>query len=422
MSFGAFSAARRKGFKMPYRVAAIDVHKKVLVVVVAEVREGEPEWTVRRFGTGAAELQRLAEWLEQEAVAEAVMESTAQYWKPVWLALEPQMRLHLAQAQSNRAPKGRKTDARDAERLWRRFVAGELMLSFVPDAGQRAWRMITRTRLSLVRERVQVRNQIESLLEEGGIKLAAVVSDLLGMSGRRILQALARGETDPETLAGLGEATLRCGRQALADALTGRMSPVHCALLAQHLERIALLDRQIEHLSRMAAEQMQPWEDALRRLVEVPGIGADAAQDILAEVGPTAAAFPTPGQMASWTGVCPGSQQSAGRNASGRSAKGNPNLRRVLTQAAHAAVRTKGSFFEHLFRRLVVRLGYAKALWAVAHKLCRIIWKILHEGVHYIERGDTLDPRTAQRRIQHHLRMLRKLGYPLPPNPSPAAQ
>lgn len=405
---------------MAYKIAAIDVQKKVLVVVAAEVREGEPEWKVRRFGTGAAELRQLAAWLDEEAVAEAVMESTAQYWKPVWLALEPQMRLHLAQAQSNRAPKGRKTDARDAERLWRRFVAGELRLSFVPEAGQRAWRMITRTRLSLARERVQVRNQIESLLEEGGIKLAAVVSDLLGVSGRRILEALARGETDPERLAGLGEATLRCGREALADALTGRMSPVRCVLLARRLERIALLDRQIEESSRMAAEQMQPCQDAISRLIEAPGIGAEAAQDIPAEVGPEAAAFPTPAQMASWTGVCPGSQQSAGHNASGRSPKGNPNLRRVLNQAAHAAVRTKGSCFQHLFRRLVVRLGYAKALWAVAHKLCRIIWKILHQGAHYIERGDVLDPRTAQRRIQHHLRMLRKLGCSLPPNPSPA--
>jgi transposase len=198
------------------------------------------------------------------------------------------------------------------------------------------------------------------------------------------------------------------------------MSPVHCALLGQHLDRIALLDRQIEQLSQMAAAQMQPYEDVLQRLVEVPGIGAEAAQDILAEAGPEAAAFATAGQMAAWTGVCPGSQQSAGHNTSGRSPKGNPNLRRVFNQTAHAAVRTKGSYFQHLFRRLVVRLGYAKALWAVAHKLCRIVWKILREGAHYMELGDTADPRTVQRRIQHHLRMLRKLGYPLPPNPGPA--
>jgi transposase len=188
---------------MSHTIAGIDVHKKLLVVVIGDKAAPELVLQSRRFGTGADELQHLCAWLMQYGVQEAVMESTPQYWKPVWMELEPHMRLHLAQAQSNRAPKGRKTDLADAKRLLRRFVAGELMLSFIPEPEQRAWRIITRGRLQLVRERVQLQNQIESLLEEGRIKLSAVVSDLLGASGRRILRAMAEGETNPEALATL---------------------------------------------------------------------------------------------------------------------------------------------------------------------------------------------------------------------------
>src|ERR1700756_1597375 len=184
---------RRKGTTMSYTVAGIDVHKKLLVVVVVDV--AQPEWSFecRRFGTSASELYNLRLWLCDEGVAEAVMESTAQYWKPVWLELEPHVKLSLAQAQSNRAPRGRKTDFGDAQRLVRRFVAGELSLSFVPEAEQRSWRSATRARVQLVCARVQLHNQLESLLEECRIKLSSVISDLLGVSGRRILRALAQG-------------------------------------------------------------------------------------------------------------------------------------------------------------------------------------------------------------------------------------
>ena len=221
------------------------------------------------------------------------MESTAQYWKPVWMELEPYMRLHLAQAQSNKAPKGRKSDMADCKRLVRRFVAGELMLRFVPGVVQRGWRMVTRGRLQLVRERVQLQNQIESLLEAGRIKLSSVISDLLGVSGRRILRALGNGETHPETLASLGDQHLKCGRELLVDALTGSMAEIHCRLLSQHLDRIDLIDRQIDELNRLAAAQMRTYQNAVTRLIEIPGIGAEAAQEILAEIGPDAAAFPS---------------------------------------------------------------------------------------------------------------------------------
>ena len=351
---------------MPHNIAGIDVHKKLLVVVIVDAAEPDVPVQSRRFGTGSAELRELSTWLRQYGVVEAVMESTAQYWKPVWMELEPHLRLHLAQAQSNKAPKGRKSDLADAKRLVRRFAAGELMLSFIPEPEQRAWRMVTRGRLKLVREQVQLQNQIESLLEEGRVKLSSVISDLLG---RRILRALAQGQTNPETLAGLGDQHLKCGREVLVDALTGGMGNIHCQLLAQHLDRIELIDRQIEALNQLAAAHMQPHQDAVTRLIEIPGIGAAAAQEILAEIGPQAAAFPSAPQLASWIGVCPGSSESAGENHSGRCAKGNRFLRRLLCQAPQAAVRTKGSHLQSVFQRLIVRLGYVKAVWAIAHRL-----------------------------------------------------
>lgn len=398
---------------MAQTVAGIDVHKKLLVVVIVDPACPEQPLQSRRFGTGAAELHHLCHWLLQFQVAEAVMESTAQYWKPVWMQLEPHLQLHLAQAQSNKAPKGRKSDLADAKRLVRRFLAGELLLSFIPDAEQRSWRMITRGRLQLIRQRVQLQNQIESLLEEGRIKLSSVISDLLGASGRRILRALAQGQTDPPSLALLADRHLKCDRATLTDALTGSMDQIHCCLLAQLLHRVELIDHQIQELNQLAAAYMQSHQAAVARLIEVPGIGAEAAQEILAEIGPQAAAFPSAQQLASWIGVCPGSQQSAGENYSGRSAKGNRFLRRLLCQAAQAAVRTKGSHLESIFKRLIVRLGYVKAVWAIAHRLCKIVWNILHKGARFLEFSPTRNPKAVQRAIRHHLTALRRLGYSL---------
>ena len=399
---------------MSYTIAGIDVHKKLLVVVLADASTPEVMLQSRRFGTGAAELQHLSAWLSQNGVTEAVMESTAQYWKPVWMELEPHLRLHLAQAQSNKAPKGRKSDLADAKRLVRRFVAGELMLSFIPEPAQRIWRMVTRGRLQLVSARVQLLNQIESLLEQGRIKLSSVVSDLLGVSSRRILRALAGGQTDPQTLGALGDSHLKCGPSVLADALTGSMQPIHCRLLAQHLDRVELLDAQIEELNKLAASELLQYQDAVTRLIEIPGIGAEAAQEILAEIGPDAAAFPSAAQLASWIGVCPGSNESAGQNHSGRSAKGNRFLRRVLCQAAQAAARTNDSQLQSIFKRLIVRLGYVKAVWAIAHRIVKIIWNVLHKGARFIEFNPARNPKAVQRAITHHLKALRRLGYEIP--------
>jgi transposase len=344
------------------RIAGIDIHKKVLIVVIATVVDKEIdggteqhiEYECRRFGSGTREREHLVAWLRERQVEEVVIESTAQYWKPVWMDLELHFpKLHLAQAHSNKAPKGRKNDFADARRLTRRMAAGELILSFVPDAEQRTWRTMTRGKQQLVRDRVRLQNQTEALLEEMRIKLSSVVSDLFGVSGRRILEALAGGETDAGKLADLGDDRLQCGREALVDALTGRSEPVHLQILKLSMERLKLLDRQIEDLDRMAAGALKKHAGAVTRLAEVPGFGVESAQQVIAEVGPDARSFPGPGELASWVGTIPGSNVSAEHNHSSRSPKGNQFLRRIFTQAAQAAVRKKGCHFQNLFRRLI---------------------------------------------------------------------
>jgi len=296
---------------MSYKIAGIDVHKKGLMVVVIDATTPEEKPERRRFATMPSDLRRLLIWLREQGVEEAVMESTAQYWRSVWLELEPHMRLHLAQAFSNRAPRGRKHDFKDAERLVRRRMANELILSFVPGGEQRTWRNLTRMKLQLTRDRVRLQNQMECLLEEMRIKLSIVVSNLLGASGMRILQALAKGETDPKQLAQLGDERLQCTEEQLVDALTGRAQPLHREMLALQLERLQLIDTQMAKLNGMIAQAMKPHQEAVMRLAEVPGLGVDSAQQIIAEVGQQASTFPSAAELTSWVGTCPGKDESA---------------------------------------------------------------------------------------------------------------
>lgn len=406
---------------MSTKLAGIDVHKKVLMVVVHEPGTADQDWKRGKFGTTTQELRRMAAWLRERHVEEAVMESTAQYWKPVWYELEPHMRLHLAQAYSNKARRGRKHDFADAGRLVRRFVAEELILSFVPGTEQRAWRTLTRTKVQLTEDQSRLHNQIESLLEQMRIKLSSVISDLLGVSGYRMLRALAGGETDSATLAGLADGRLQCSQPELTEALTGQPHPIHLKLLSLFLDRYDVVSEQIAQLNQPIAEALRVQQQAVMRLAEVPGFGADSAQQVIAEVGPQASTFDSAAQLASWAGVCPGLKQSAEQNYSGRSAKGNRFLRRILNQAAQAAVRKKGGYSQALFQRLLPRLGYKKAIWAVAHRLCRLVWKVLHQAVPYIEYGTELNPIQQRKRALRLLLNLRRLGYDvtLKPNPQP---
>jgi transposase len=391
-------------------VAGIDVHKRMLAVVVAVVGEQEIEYRRRKFGTTHGELDQLVEWLRQQQVSEIAMESTAQYWRPVWIALEGRFRLHLAQPRSTLAPRGRKSDFADATRIVRRLLAEDLTLSYVPDREQRQWRTMTRMRVRMSTQQVRLRNQMEGLLEEGRIKLSSVISDLLGVSGRSILWAMVHATSDPAQLAALANHRLTVPADQLQEALRGELDPSQRLLLKMLLEQWEQLAAHIERLEIQMTKALQGWEPTTRRLLEIPGISHVAAHQIIAEVGPEASAFPAPEKLASWVGVCPGTQQSAEVSYSHRSAKGNPMLRRLLTQCAWAAVKVKGSIFEQKFRTLLPRLGAKPAIWAIAHRLLRVIWKVLHDKVPYIERG-ILDPEALQRRRKRYVRQLRKLGF-----------
>src|ERR1700731_4327155 len=414
---------------MSYRIAGIDIHKKMLAVVVSDVEiENEYQFERRMFGSSPDQLRSLATWLLEQEVEEVVMESTAQYWKPVWEALERYWKplrqkqegagrmsgtLHLAQAQSNRGPRGRKRDFPDAERLVKRLVAQELRLSFVPDAEQRLWRTVTRRKYQLTRDRARLQNQVESLLEETHIKLSSLVSDLLGASARRMLKALADGETNPAALAVLADKQLRATAEQLCDALGActELNPVYRRLLKMALEQLQFLEQQIGQLDQEVAGLLRQHQDAVERLAEVPGLGVDSATQIIAEVGPTAATFPSGKHLSSWVGACPGDEKSAGVNYSHRSPQGNRHMRRLLNQAANAAVKVKGSIFEIVYRRLVPRLGHNQAIGAIAHRLCRLIWLILHNGVRNEERAPAATQQSRKRRSARMIRELSLLGY-----------
>lgn len=288
---------------MPYHIAGIDVHKKMLAVAVADVTvEGDFHFERLKVGTSPVQLRALADWLVEREVEEVVMESTAQYWRPVWEALERYWRptrrtradaspvsgaLHLAQAQSNRAAGGRKRDFPDAERLVKRLVAQELILSFVPDAEQRLWRTVMRRKYQITRNRVQLHNRLESLLEEAHIKISSVVSDLLGTSARRMLHAVGDGETDPTALAALADSRLRATRDQVRDAFgaCADLHPVYRRLVKLTLDELRLIEDQLAQLDQQMADPLTAHHDAVQRLAEVPGLGVDSAQQIIAEVG-----------------------------------------------------------------------------------------------------------------------------------------
>ena len=424
---------------MPYHIAGIDVHKKMLAVAVADVEvEGDYHFERLKVGTSPVQLRALADWLVEREVDEVVMESTAQYWRPVWEALErywrPKRRmrtdasllsgtLHLAQAQSNRGAGGRKRDFPDAERLVKRLVAQELTLSFVPDAEQRLWRTVMRRKYQITRSRVQLHNRLESLLEEAHIKLSSVVSDLLGTSARRMLHAVGDGETNPAALAALADQRLRATPEQLRDAFGGcaDLHPVYRRLVKLTLEELRILEDHLVQLDQQMAQLLAHHHDAVQRLAEVPGLGVDSAQQIIAEVGASATAFPSAKQLASWMGACPGNEETAGVNYSHRCPKGNRQMRRVLNQAANAAVKAKGTIFAIVYRRLVPRLGHAQAIGAIAHRLCRLIWKILHQGIRYEERGPAVSAEAKKVRTRKMIRELRSLGYRVERLPAPSS-
>ena len=395
--------------KPVYRcIAGIDVHKKMLAVVIRKPVGETTEYLKRRFGTTRSEIIHCAAWLQEHGVSEVVMESTAQYWRPVWYGLEAHFQLHLTHPLKTRAPRGRKRDFRDAQRLADRWYSGDLEESFIPGAEQRSWRWLTRTRVQLKGKLGVIRNQVEGLLEEGGIKLSSVASDVFGVSGWAMLGKIAEGETDIEEMLGEARGALRKKKAQLKEALAGQLEPVYRILLKQYMAQVRLLWEQVEEINKTLAEAMKEHVAALHRLTKIPGVDLYAAQDLLAEIGPRALAFPSAEQFVSWVGVCPGSQESAEINYSRRSAKGNRFLRRILCQIAWGATHTKDTFFAGLFARLKPRVEGKGAAWAVAHRIAKVIWLILHREVEYEEKGIApLNQRTLLRKLR---RLMQEFG------------
>jgi transposase len=409
---------------MSYRIAGIDVHKKMLAVVVSDVEvDGEYQFERIRYGSTPEHLRLLAEWLIAQQVEEVVMESTAQYWKPVWGALERYWKPILPGAGKRRPDVGNITpgpstiESRTTGSLVKRLVANELTLSFVPDAEQRLWRTVTRRKYQLTRNHVRLQNQLEGLLEECHIKLSSLVSDLLGASARRMLKALAEGETNPAALAAMADKNLRATQAQLCDALGActELKPIYRRLLKMFLQELQLIDQQISKLDQELANLLSRHHDAVVHLAEIPGLGVDSAQQIIAEVGAGAATFPSAKQLSSWVGACPGDEESAEVSKSHRSPQGNRHMRRILNQAANAAAKSKGTIFEIVYRRLISRLGHNQTIGAIAHRLCRLIWIILRRGVRYEEHGPSVSAKSRRHRTNRMIRELRGLGYRVEP-------
>jgi transposase len=392
-------------------LAGIDVHKKMLAVVVRRDAGEQTVYEQRKFGSTRHEIEHLAAYLQQQRVAEVVMESTAQYWRPVWHGLEPHLALHLCHPLKTKGRRGRKSDFRDARRLVDRLHSGDLEDSFVPGVEQREWRLLARTRVDLKDKISVVRSQVEGLLELGGIKLSAVLSDTFGASGWAMLKRISKGDYDLDGLLGEMRGLLRRKRAAVTEALAGRLSGTSQLLLRQYLKQVELLREQIAEIDEALGLATKDYAPTLHRLCRMPGIDLAAAQGLLAEIGPTAAAFTSAEELASWAGVCPGVQESAGVNYSARSPKGNRYIRRLLCQIAWAAVHAKDTFFASLFDRLKPRVEAKGAAWAVAHRISKLVWLMLHEGVEYQEKGPAAkNPNLLARKLRRLLKDFQRLG------------
>lgn len=406
------------------RCCGLDVHKKTVVAcVLTPGTPGQPQKAVRTFGTMTADLLALADWLAAAGVTHVTLESTGVYWQPVWNLLEDRFTLLLANAQHVQQVPGRKSDVRDAEWLAQLLRHGLVRASFVPPRPQRELRELTRYRTALVQERSTAVNRLQKTLEGANVKLAAVASNVVGLSGRQMLTALVAGTTDAPTLAGLAQGKLRAKRAQLEQALTGSFGAHHRFLVAQHLVHIDSLDEQLAAVSAEIAERLRPFEDALDRLDGIPGIGRYTAEVLLAELGTDMDRFPSAGHAASWAGLCPGQYESAGKRRSGKTRKANPWLRAALVEAAQGAARTQGSYFAAHYRRIARHRGRKRALVAGAHSLLVRVYYLLRRGTTYEDLGAEYFAERDHARLQrHHVHQLEQLGFAVTLTPKdPAA-
>jgi transposase len=395
------------------RCCGLDVHKQTVVAcVIVPGPRGRPRKETRTFGTMTPDVLRLAEWLTEHGVTHVALESTGVYWQPIWNLLEGSFTLLLVNARHVKAVPGRKTDVRDCEWLAELLRHGLLKPSFVPERPQRELRELTRYRTSLIRERSAEANRLQKTLEGANIKLASVASDVLGVSGREMLTALVGGTTDPALLADLARGRLREKLPHLERALSGHFGAHQRFLVAQQLAHLDYLDEAIARLDGEIAERLRPFEDQLARLDTIPGVGRRTAEILLAEIGVDMGRFPTAAHLASWAGMCPGNNESAGKRKTGKTRKGNAWLRAALVEAAHAASRTKETYLAAQYRRLTARRGRKKALVAVGHSILVSAYHLLKGTATYRELGphyfDERDRQAVERRL---VQRLESLGY-----------
>ncbi len=395
------------------RCCGLDLHKRTVVAcLVTPGPNGQAHKEIRTFGTVTGELLALGDWLAAAGCTHVAMEGTGVYWKPVYNLLEDRFVLVLANAQHIKAVPGRKTDVRDCEWIADLLRHGLLRASFVPDRAQRELRELTRYRTSLVQERADEVNRLQKTLEGANIKLASVATNVLGASGRAILTALVAGETDTLVLAGLARGSLVQKTAALRQALTGRMGTHQRFLLGEQLRHIEAVEASIARVSAEIEERLRPFEEALERLDTIPGVGRRIAEIVTAEIGLDMTRFPTAQHLASWAGMCPGNNESAGKRRSGKTRRGSPWLRTALVEASHGAQRSKGTYLGAQYRRVAAHRGGKRAAVAVGHSILVSAYHILARRQDYADLGEThWQTQKTARREHRTVERLRGLGY-----------
>ena len=404
------------------RCAGLDVHEAFVMVCRRVLSAGgRLQKEIRRYSTMTADLLAMADWLAEAGVTHVAMESTGVFWKPIWNLFEGRFTMVLVNPRDVKQVPGRKTDVSDAAWIAQLLQHGLLKGSLVPPAPIRMLRDLTRHRTTLVRDRTRVVNRIHKVLEDANVKLTAVASDIMGVSGRAMLAALVSGETDPRVLAELAQRRLRSKRPQLEQALDGRVQPHHRLLLKSLLAQVMFLDDQIAHLEGALDEAARPFAQPLQLLRTIPGIKARAT-NLLAELGPDMTVFPSAAHCASWSAMCPGHDETGGKRRSGKTRHGNRWLKAALTEAAWVAARTKGTYAAAQYRRLVARRGKKRAIVAVAHSLLIAAYHVLRDRVSYHDLGpqhfDRLHPTQL---AQHLVKRLERLGHKVTLAPSGAA-
>lgn len=391
------------------RCCGLDVHKRTVVASV--ITPGGQ--ATRTFGTTTGRLNDLAAWLLEQQVSHVAMESTGVYWAPIYNVLETYpFELLVVNAQHVKAVPGRKTDVKDAEWIADLLRHGLLRPSFIPNRAQRELRELTRHRQALVQDRSKVIQRIQKVLEGANIKLSSVASNVVGLSGRAILDALVGGETDPSVLADLAQGRLHAERSAMEEALLGVVGPHQRLLLQSELRQLDFLSAEIERLDEEVQRRTAPFEEALARLDTIPGVGRRTAEVLAAEVGMDMTRFQTAMHLSSWARVCPGNNESAGKRKSGSTGRGNRWLRPALVEAARAAARTRGTYLSAHYRRLAARRGAKRAALAVAHSILVIAYRLLTDGTTYRDLGPNyFDERHAHDVVHRAVQRITNLGY-----------